>query len=205
MNVLSRLANYARSPGDPTILKAGPSVRPAADEAARVLGWFSIGLGALQLGAPHAIARFLGMQGREGLVRVYGLREIAAGMTSLSTDKEAGLWSRAGGDVMDILTLLTVATIIRKDTMSGWPSRRSSPSPWSISVGRKLTPPPTRGKGELSAITVIEAAFPKVSALQKARRREPLHNRVAPMNAIRGFGLLQDLCHQPQLKRFGRR
>ncbi len=107
MNVLSRLANYARSPGDPTIIKAGPSVRPASDETARLLGWVSIGLGAFQLAAPHAISRFLGMQGREGLVRVYGVREIAAGMTSLSTDTQAGLWSRAGGDVMDIVTLLT--------------------------------------------------------------------------------------------------
>jgi hypothetical protein len=48
----------------------------------------------------------LGMEGKETLLRAYGIREIAAGMTSLSTEKTAGLWSRVGGDALDIVTLL---------------------------------------------------------------------------------------------------
>lgn len=107
MNMFSRASDIARSPGDPTVVQAGPSVRPAADEMARVLGWFSIALGAAELLAPRAITRMLGMDGKEGLVRAFGVREIAAGMTSLSTEKSAGLWSRVGGDVLDIATLLT--------------------------------------------------------------------------------------------------
>lgn len=107
MAFLSRLADHARSPGDPRTIRTGPSVRPVPDQMARLLGWFSIGLGVAELVAPHAITRLLGMQGREGLVRAFGTREIAAGMTSLSTEKAAGLWSRVGGDMMDIAALMT--------------------------------------------------------------------------------------------------
>lgn len=107
MAFLSRLADHARSPGDPRTIRTGPSVRPVPDQMARLLGWFSIGLGVAELVAPHAITRLLGMQGREGLVRAFGAREIAAGMTSLSTEKAAGLWSRVGGDMMDIAALMT--------------------------------------------------------------------------------------------------
>lgn len=49
----------------------------------------------------------LGMDGKENLVRAYGVREIAAGMASLSTERTFGLWSRVGGDALDIATLLT--------------------------------------------------------------------------------------------------
>lgn len=107
MPILSRLSDYARSPGDPKIVNTGPSVRPPADEMARALGWFSIVLGVAELVAPHSITRMLGMEGKEGLVRAFGMREIAAGMTTLSTEKPAGLWSRVAGDAMDIVALLT--------------------------------------------------------------------------------------------------
>lgn len=107
MSILSRAANFARSPGDPRIVRPGRSVRPLADEMARALGWFSIVLGAVELAAPRSITRVLGMEGKEGLVRAFGVREIVAGMTSLSTEKVAGLWSRVGGDVLDIAVLAT--------------------------------------------------------------------------------------------------
>jgi len=107
MSIFTRLADHTRSPGDPKVVKAGPSVKPAADEMARALGWFSLALGAAELVAPHAITRALGMQGKEGLVRAFGLREIAAGMTSLSTEKSLGLWSRVGGDALDLAVLFS--------------------------------------------------------------------------------------------------
>jgi hypothetical protein len=105
MNILSRFSDHARSPGDPKMIRVGPSARPASDEMARALGWFSIVLGIAELVAPHSITRMLGMEGKEGLVRAFGAREIVAGMTSLSTEKTAGLWSRVGGDLLDIVTL----------------------------------------------------------------------------------------------------
>ncbi len=45
------------------------------------------------------------MPGREGLVRAFGMREIASGFLSLSVDKKAGLWSRVAGDLLDLAVL----------------------------------------------------------------------------------------------------
>jgi hypothetical protein len=77
------------------------------DRLAKALGWFSLGLGVAELIAPGSITRALGMQGKEGLVRAYGVREIGSGLLSLSPDKQAGLWSRVAGDGIDIATLIT--------------------------------------------------------------------------------------------------
>jgi len=104
--MLNRLTNITRSKGDPKLLASGPSSLGAADRLARGLGWFSIGLGTLELLAPRSITRALGLQGREAMVRAFGLREIGSGVVSLSVDKHVGLWSRVGGDVLDIAAVL---------------------------------------------------------------------------------------------------
>jgi hypothetical protein len=74
---------------------------------ARALGWFSIGLGIVELVAPRSITRALGMEGREGLVRACGVREIGHGVLSLSVDKQVGLWSRVAGDGLDIAVVMS--------------------------------------------------------------------------------------------------
>lgn len=148
MNILPRVADLARSPGDPKIVEAGPSVRPVADDMARALGWFSIALGAVELFAPQALTRFLGMEGKEGLLRAYGAREIAAGMTSLSTEKAAGLWSRVGGDILDIATLL--------------PAYRDD-NPKKQNVGLALA--------AVIAITLVDLGSAKANIATHARRR----------------------------------
>ena len=99
-------SNLVRSKGDPKIISTGPSSLTAADRLARGLGWFSIALGTLELLAPHRVTNALGMQGREGLVRAYGARELLAGVMTLSVEKKAGLWSRVAGDGLDMATLL---------------------------------------------------------------------------------------------------
>ncbi|HEY0420819.1 MAG TPA: hypothetical protein VGC80_14985 [Acetobacteraceae bacterium] len=72
----------------------------------RGLGWFSIVLGVLELTSPRRLARFLGMRGSAPLIAAYGLREISAGVSILaSDDPESGVWSRVGGDLMDLGTL----------------------------------------------------------------------------------------------------
>lgn len=106
------LSNYVRSKGDPKLIRTGPSSLAASDRLARALGWFSIGLGVAELVSPSSFTRALGMRGKEGLVRAYGAREIAAGMMSLSPDKHAGLCSRVAGDVLDMATL---ASAMRHD------------------------------------------------------------------------------------------
>lgn len=78
------------------------------DRLAEGLGWFSIGLGLLEIMAPRDIAQGLGLGHKENLVRAYGAREIANGMAILATEGEtrkALIWARLGGDVLDILTL----------------------------------------------------------------------------------------------------
>jgi hypothetical protein len=100
------VSNIARSKGDPKILRSGPSSLGGADRLAKALGWFSIGLGLAELIAPGRITRALGMEGKEGLVRAYGVRELGHGIVSLSPDKRLGLWSRVGGDMLDIATLV---------------------------------------------------------------------------------------------------
>jgi hypothetical protein len=99
-------SNIVRSAGDPKIIRSGPSPRTRTDRLAQALGWFSIGLGTIELFAPQRITRPLGMRGRESLVRAYGIREICSGIMSLSVDKRVGLWSRVAGDGMDIAALL---------------------------------------------------------------------------------------------------
>jgi hypothetical protein len=106
MTYISRLSDITRSKGDPKILRTGPSSLGGADRLARGLGWFSIGLGLTELLAPRAITRTLGLQGQEGLVRAFGVRELGHGMLSLSVDKRVGLWSRVAGDILDIATVL---------------------------------------------------------------------------------------------------
>ncbi|TPJ40046.1 hypothetical protein FJ941_25750 [Mesorhizobium sp. B2-3-13] len=106
MNLVAKLTNISRSPGDPKVLKIGPSVIGAADSLARKLGWLSIALGVFELVAADRVAGALGMSGKESLIRAYGTREISSGILSLSVDKPAGMWSRVAGDVLDIATLL---------------------------------------------------------------------------------------------------
>ncbi|MGY3443647.1 hypothetical protein ACVW17_003648 [Bradyrhizobium sp. USDA 4473] len=104
------VANIMRSKGDPKIVRSGPRHAPPADRLARSLGWFSIGLGTLELLAPRRITRPLGMQGDETLVRAFGLREIFSGIMSLSIDRNAGLWSRVAGDGLDAAALMSAMT-----------------------------------------------------------------------------------------------
>jgi len=104
------ISNIVRSKGDPKIVQGGPSLKGPQDQLARALGWFSIGLGVVELFAPRRVTETLGMEGHETMVRAFGLREIVAGIMSLSVDKNAGLWARVGGDGLDAAALLSGLT-----------------------------------------------------------------------------------------------
>jgi hypothetical protein len=103
---MHQIGNLLRSKNDPKVLKSGSSSMDATDRLARALGWFSIGLGLVELVAPDRLARGLGLAGREPLLRAYGAREIASGLVTLSPDKRFGLWSRVAGDMLDIASLM---------------------------------------------------------------------------------------------------
>jgi hypothetical protein len=96
-----------------------PTYRPANETLARGLGWFSIGLGLAEILMPRAMARGLNMRGRERLLFVYGLREIATGVGLLAAARRTPwMWGRVAGDVLDIATL----------TSSMQPGRRLGPA-----------------------------------------------------------------------------
>ncbi|MDD2671852.1 MAG: hypothetical protein PHG91_02440 [Syntrophales bacterium] len=74
------------------------------------LGLFSIGLGLAEAAAPGAVERLVGLSDlKRSLVRVYGLRELAAGIGILSRPRSPGwLWGRVAGDVVDLASLGSV-------------------------------------------------------------------------------------------------
>jgi len=104
---LTNLTHIARSEGDPKVQRKGPSSLTGADRLARALGWFSVGLGLTELIAPGRLARALGLDDKEGLIRAYGARELASAVPTLSIDKPVGLAARLGGDALDLGTLAT--------------------------------------------------------------------------------------------------
>jgi hypothetical protein len=72
---------------------------------ARSLGWFSLGLGLVELFAPRAVSNLTSVR-NTGLLQAYGLREIACGVGILNTTRPTGwLWGRVAGDVLDLATL----------------------------------------------------------------------------------------------------
>jgi uncharacterized membrane protein len=97
---------------------AAPDRSGGGTEAlAQALGWFSIGLGVAELTAPRSLARFIGVRDDNetcALLRAYGAREIASGIGILSRRRPAGwVWSRVGGDAIDLATLVAA---YRSDT-----------------------------------------------------------------------------------------
>lgn len=145
---LTNLSHIARSEGDPRIERKGPSSMSGADRLARALGWFSIGLGLAELVAPDRIARSLGIDDKQGLIRAYGARELASAVPTLSIDKSIGLASRIAGDVLDLGTL---ATALKRDN----PQRRNAAIATALVAG----------------ITVLDiVAF---SGVRSSHRREP--------------------------------
>ena len=76
------------------------------EQLAGALGWFSIGLGVAELIAPHAFTRFLGVRDQPALVRLLGARELASGLGIVTQRRPTGwLWSRVGGDMLDLALL----------------------------------------------------------------------------------------------------
>jgi len=79
------------------------------DPVTQALGWFSVALGAAEIIAPSAIARLIGVDEDEnrGLLRVFGVREMIAGVGILTRPKPTyWMWNRVLGDSIDLVALL---------------------------------------------------------------------------------------------------
>jgi hypothetical protein len=88
--------------------------RSANDQMAKGLGYFSLMLGLSELFAPRAISEAVGLDGLHGVVRGYGMREIAAGVAILqSHDATPWVWGRVIGDVADIATVAAGAKQVK--------------------------------------------------------------------------------------------
>ena len=82
----------------------GPAPPTSHDHLAHGLGYLGFGVGLVQLLSPWRFTRMLGLRGKEGLVRAYGARAIAAGALTLF-DGRAGLFARLLGGGLDLAAL----------------------------------------------------------------------------------------------------
>ncbi|HET9985308.1 MAG TPA: SRPBCC family protein [Longimicrobiales bacterium] len=102
----------AAAPGEAPYRPAEVPTDHQAERLARGLGWFSIGLGLAEIVAPDRVADLIGVRDSRttrSVLRGLGMREVMSGIGILTESRKAGwLWSRVGGDAID-LTLLSRA------------------------------------------------------------------------------------------------
>ena len=68
------------------------------------LGWFSLGIGALEIVAPAALSRRLQLPIGSKVVQGFGIREIMAGLLLLRAPASpAGPYARIAGDILDLV------------------------------------------------------------------------------------------------------
>jgi uncharacterized membrane protein len=85
----------------------GQKLTSNPEQLAEALGWFSIGLGIVELAAPRLLARLIGVNGGARMIRMYGLREIVNGIAILGARNQKGRWvqARVAGDALDLASL----------------------------------------------------------------------------------------------------
>jgi uncharacterized membrane protein len=84
---------------------------------ARGLGWFSLGLGLAEVLVPRELGRLIGVRGDQTkLFRMLGAREIASGIgILLQRQPAASMWTRVGGDALDLALLGTAMSDPKAD------------------------------------------------------------------------------------------
>jgi uncharacterized membrane protein len=88
------------------------------DSYSKFLGWFSVGLGALELLAPRVVASAIGVRPTpmwSGVLRFFGARELVNGAGILANPRsKEWVGMRVGGDALDLATLGVALTQTRK-------------------------------------------------------------------------------------------
>jgi hypothetical protein len=87
------------------------------------LGFFSVGLGLVELAAPGRLARWMGVEGgtAKKVIGLFGARELLAGAMLLRGPAvSTGVWTRVAGDGMDLAALgLAFSRSNRKAVVAG--------------------------------------------------------------------------------------
>jgi hypothetical protein len=87
------------------------------------LGFFSVGLGLLEVVAPGRVARWLGVDSKTAktLIALFGARELLAGAALLRGPAvSTNVWNRVAGDGMDLAALgVTLARSNRRAAAAG--------------------------------------------------------------------------------------
>jgi uncharacterized membrane protein len=135
------------------------------------LGWFSIGLGVAELTAPRSVARLIGAPDDDAtlsLLRVFGAREIGSGLAILSEpDRPAWMWSRVGGDMIDLAALGAAMRSDRAD------------------LGRLAAAAAfVAGATAIDAYTARQLSEAGATPGARARRAEPRETRVRAVTTI---------------------
>lgn len=80
---------------------------PHTYRIANALGWFSVGLGFMEILAPRTVSRWLGLgKNHDSLIPWMGAREVATGIGILSSASPGPwLWLRVAGDAIDLSLL----------------------------------------------------------------------------------------------------
>lgn len=87
------------------------------------LGFFSIGLGLVEVAAPGRLARWLGVEGKTAkrVIALFGARELlAGGMLLRGPAVSTNVWNRVAGDGMDLAALgIAFVRSNRKGALAG--------------------------------------------------------------------------------------
>jgi hypothetical protein len=82
------------------------------DALACGLGFFSICLGVTEILLPRMVARASGARVSPGMIRLYGVREIATGVGLLiAWNRGPWLWGRVAGDALDLASVQKPAAV----------------------------------------------------------------------------------------------
>lgn len=188
------------------------------DTLARFLGWFSVGLGTVQVAAPRLLAKAVGASGEGRSVttmRAMGLRELTHGTgTLLRPRPTAWVWSRVGGDALDLALLGLVA--------ARNPGRRGRtafaianvlavavPDVYESRYLSRKSGPPRSGKLVRKVVTInkprdeVESAWLAEPALQEIVREANGAVEFRPAPGDRGTELAVEFLFDPPLGDFG--
>ncbi|NKJ47436.1 hypothetical protein CIC12_11920 [Burkholderia sp. SG-MS1] len=165
-------------------------------KVAHALGWFSIALGIGQLVAPRAVARMAGVDTRTGVVRLYGLRELACGVGILTSRNPASfLWARVGGDAIDLGTLATGSRRNEKNR------RRALTAAANVACVAALDVYAANGLGKAASAASAAQAVADYSD-RSGFPRAPAQMRGA---ALADFEMPRDMCTPTLLQSFTRK